>query len=182
MSDKVVTLTIPVGFWGFYGSVKAQHGMPVDTKSQPILALDPGETTGWAYFDGGITIEVGQQVTKEIGPSFDWLHDRLVQMAFAQTPEQPRAHLRYEDYRVYEWKAKDHSWSPVHTLRWIGAIQVAAYLTGTPNSCTMASHAKAFWTDDKLKHFGLYPTGLRHGKDALRHLLYYMLFPQKAGA
>jgi hypothetical protein len=43
----------------------------------------------------------------------------------------------------------------------------------------MASFAKNFWTDSKLNHFGMNPRGIKHGRDALRHLLYYMLFPTK---
>jgi len=46
----------------------------------------------------------------------------------------------------------------------------------------MAQHAKQWWTDEKLKRFGIYPKGLKHGRDALRHLLYYMLFPNKVNA
>lgn len=38
-----------------------------------------------------------------------------------------------------------------------------------------ASEAKAFWTDDKLRHLGLYGD-TRHSRDALRHLLKYMAF------
>ena len=180
-SDKVVTLTLSPEFAKFLETVHRQHKIDSNVFNEPILALDPGETTGVAEFDGDVTITVYQKETKQIGPSYDWLQEKLSQGCLVD-PEVNGWwpwHLRYEDYRVYEWKATDHSWSPVHTLRWIGAILVAAHVTGTEHSCCMAAHAKGFWTDDKLKHFGLYPTGLRHGKDALRHLLYYMLFPTK---
>lgn len=138
------------------------------------MTLDPGETTGVTEYDGVDTIRVYQKVTKEIGPSYDWLEEQLTYLPMADAKP---AHLRYEDYRVYEWKTADHAWSPVHTIRWIGAIQVAAHKTATPSSCIMASHAKAFWTDKKLNMFGLNPKGLKHGRDALRHLLYYICFP-----
>jgi hypothetical protein len=180
MTDKIVTLKLPPSFTKLVESVHKQHNVTVDTLNQPILALDPGETTGVAEFDGDNTILVYQQTTKEIGPSYEWLKGRLEVLSW-RGADPRQIYLRYEDYRVYEWKSADHSWSQIHTLRWIGAIQVAAHVTQTPNSCCMAQHAKGWWTDEKLKHFGIYPTGLRHGKDALRHLLYYMLFPTKAG-
>jgi len=87
--------------------------------------------------------------------------------------------VRCEDYRVYAHKTDDHAWSPVHTIQWIGAIRVCCGLSETPISFCMAMHAKTWWTDTKLDMLGLNPKGLRHGRDALRHLLYYMLFPTK---
>jgi len=39
-----------------------------------------------------------------------------------------------------------------------------------------AAGAKAFWTDEKIKQLGLWVPGLRHGMDALRHLLYKLAF------
>jgi len=175
-NDKVVTLEIPVSFWPFLASVHNQHNITVNTKDQTIIALDPGETTGVAEFDGLKDIKVYQRETKNIGQSYDWLEKQL---DYDPRMQSGFDHLRIEDYRIYDWKSTDHSWSPVHTLRWIGAIQVAAHVKGIPLSFCMAQHAKGFWTDSKLKHFDLYPTGLKHGKDALRHLLYYMLYPTK---
>jgi hypothetical protein len=176
--EKVVTLELPLSFLALYGSVKAQHGIPVNTLFQRCLALDPGETTGWAYFDGQKTIVVSQQPTKSVITGFTWLEEFIRE---EDIKGYTIAHIRCEDYRVYEWKTSDHAWSPVHTLRWIGAIEVGANQWAIPLSFCMATFAKKWWTDEKLKHFGLYPSGLKHGKDALRHLLYYMLFPTKAG-
>ena len=176
VTDKVVELILPKEFAAFLESVHRQHNITVDTINAPILALDPGETTGVAEFDGDTIIRVYQRETKEIGPAYEWLEDLL---DYDPRMSSGFEHLRCEDYRIYEWKSADHSWSQVHTLRWIGAIQVAAHVKATNLSFCMAQHAKGFWTDEKLKHFNLYPKGLRHGKDALRHLLYYMLYPTK---
>lgn len=176
MSDKVVTLTLSPEFASFLESVHRQHKIDSNVINEPCVTLDPGETTGVAVFDGDTTIRVYQQETKEIGPAYDWLYETL-----EQYPLESHPHLRYEDYRVYEWKSADHSWSQIHTLRWIGAILVAVHHAGWDHSSCMAQHAKGFWTDEKLKHFGLYTPGLKHGRDALRHLLYFLLFPTKAG-
>jgi hypothetical protein len=181
MSEKVVTLELTPEFAAFLEQVHRQHNIDHNCINQPMIALDPGETTGVAIFNGDTTITVYQKETKEVGPSFVWFLDLLEGgPKFPNLTMDVFAHIRCEDYRIYEWKSADHSWSQVHTLRWIGAIMAAAHWTSTPLSFCMAQHAKKFWTDEKLKHFGLYPTGLRHGKDALRHLLYYLLYPTKA--
>lgn len=185
MEDKVVTLTLPSSFTKLLESVHREHGISDLARSNvlnlPSIALDPGETTGVAVFNGDTQIRVYQRETKEIGPSYDWLEQLLEDGIWNDdnTEWAPFYHLRYEDYRIYEWKSADHAWSQVHTLRWIGGILVATHNRGIAHSCCMAQHAKKWWDDPKLKHFGLYPKGMRHGKDALRHLLYYMLFPTK---
>lgn len=178
--DRVIELILDKRFKAFLDSVRKQHPPKPNTPDPldfPVLSLDPGETTGVAEFDGEHTIRVYQRVTKNIGQSFDWLQNKLVGGYDYGKVATRFQHLRYEDYRVYEWKTADHAWSPVHTIRWIGAIQVAAHVTSMPSSCIMASHAKGFWTDTKLDMFGLNPKGLKHGRDALRHLLYYLCFP-----
>lgn len=179
--DRVITFDLSQNqkFKSFIKAVHAQHPPKnPNVIDETILALDPGETTGVAEFDGANEIRVYQKVTKDLGLSYEWLQDRL-EINWDHRNEQGFDHLRYEDYRVYAWKAEDHAWSPVHTIQWIGAIKVAAHVTHTPNSCLMAANVKKFWTDDKLNLFGLNPKGLRHGRDALRHLLYYLLFPTK---
>lgn len=144
-------------------------------RNAPVLALDPGETTGVAILrDEGpeaFKVELLQVETKNIGLSYEWLRDWL--------EENNPHHIRCEDYKVYEWKSADHSWSPIHTVQWIGAIRVAAHITETPLSFKMAQHAKTFWTDEKLKLCNVYSPGLKHARDALRHLLYYMCYPNQ---
>ncbi len=177
--DRVITFDISENqkFKAFIKAVYAQH-KPKNTNvlNETVLALDPGETTGVAEFDGDNKIRVYQKVTKDLGLSYEWLEAKLERFD-GLLPNPQFNHLRYEDYRVYAWKAEDHAWSPVHTIQWIGAIKVAAHVTQTPNSCLMAANVKKFWTDDKLNMFDLNPKGLKHGRDALRHLLYYLCFP-----
>lgn len=137
---------------------------------KPLLALDPGETTGVAWLKNG-KIYLSQWDTKDIGLSFEGLSIFLSDLI--------PAHVRYEDYKVYAWKASDHSFASLHTPQWIGAIKVACRLANVTASTKMAQMAKAFWTDDKLKACGLYSPGLNHARDASRHLLYYMCFGMK---
>lgn len=158
---------------------------------QRVLALDPGETTGHAQWSPQVTddielngvvipgtkttgithgrIAIWQRTTKDIGQSYETLLSDLEGIN----------HLRAEDYKIYGWKADDHKWGGLHTPQWIGAIKVAAHVSETPISFCMAQQAKVFWTDDKLKMCGLYEPGLKHARDALRHLLYYLCWPTK---
>lgn len=130
-----------------------------------MLCLDPGETTGWALFEGLCPIRAGQIACKE-NPC----------QAVMDTFEYIPALLVYEDYRVYSWKANDHSWKELFTPKLIGMIQLMAYQNGIPTVAQMANIAKQFVTDDKLKAWGAYNLGGRHARDALRHGFYWLLF------
>lgn len=134
-----------------------------------VLAMDPGETTGLACWDPWTQeILLWQEVTKEIGPSYDKLSKAICDVA----PE----HLRAEDYKVYGWKANEHAFASLHTPRWLGAIEVACYMSDIPFSVKLAQMAKTWWTDDKLKACGIYHPGLKHARDACRHLALYLAF------
>jgi hypothetical protein len=137
-----------------------------------ILALDPGETTGIANWkEGQILLTQWDTGPTILGKSYKRL-ERFVM-------DNGVDHLRYEDYKVYAWKADDHKWASLHTAQWIGGIRIFCEIQGLAHSKKMAQQAKAFWTDDKLKLCGLYEPGMKHARDALRHLLYYMCFPDK---
>jgi hypothetical protein len=169
-------------FWKILAAAqkKSVPDLQMELKLRNPLGLDPGETTGCAQwqcvtlFDGApgfFQIELFQWETKDIGQSWDTLQE------YVSVKGQRPNHIRYEAYRVYEWKADTHSWSPVHTIQWIGAMRALFHVHQIPNSCLMAQHAKSFWTDQKLKACGLYSPGMQHARDACRHLLYYLTFP-----
>lgn len=132
-----------------------------------LLALDPGETTGWALFRDGTLTGAGQFRVSSV-TVFDRLFDRF-------QPDQ----LVVEQYRIYPWRSKQHQWSDVPTLRYIGAIQHAAALRGIPIHFQMAQLVKVFCTNTKLKQWGLHKDGLKHADDAIRHGCYYLLFAKR---
>lgn len=141
-----------------------------------LLALDPGETTGWAYFEITDLKECGQLDTKD--------QDNMVGAIQELLARTKPAICVIEDYRVYGWKAKDHSWAELHTPKLIGVIRALCYLQKIPTVLQMAYQAKNFVTDDKLKAWGMYSKGQRHARDAIRHGCSYMLFakPEKLKA
>ena len=132
-----------------------------------ILALDPGETTGWALFENQNLVKSGQISTWPMKHAVSELSKLLL--------EDP-THVVYEQYRVYSWKSDDHKWSNVPTLHIIGCIETLSILRGNSYSDQSAQVAKNFCTDEKLQRWDFYKTGERHARDAIRHGCYYLLF------
>lgn len=140
---------------------------------QRLICLDPGKTTGWCLFENGRLTQTGQlpdcfddknidttglfQLFKDINPDF----------------------ILYEDYKVYGHKLERHTFNPVFTLRLIGAIESYAQINNIPTHKQMAVTAKNFVTDDKLKQWGFWQSGMRHSRDAIRHGCYFLLFYKK---
>ena len=136
-----------------------------------LVALDPGETTGLAYFDFGELID-----TEQIKLSFkrhDWnpLIDRICQI-------QPTV-IAYEDYKIYPGLAKAHTLSGVPTLKIIGAIEFLCSYNKYQSISMMASTAKGFVSDLKLKEWGFYKKSMNHGRDATRLGLHALLFSKE---
>lgn len=131
-----------------------------------LLALDPGETVGWARFDAGRFTASGQLLAKD-EPA------RVVIELFDQI--KPTV-VVCEDYRVYAAKAKSHTWQPLFTPKLIGAINMLCEQREIPLYLQMASTAKCFCTDARLKQWGFYSRGSRHANDAARHGAYFLLF------
>lgn len=137
------------------------------------LCLDPGETTGWALFEGTGLRAWGQWPTPE--PSD--LVDSIYALPMFDNSEDPMLErIVYEEYRVRGNKYKEHVGSEVVTIQHIGAIKVVASELAMPLFKQSAGMAKGFATDAKLRRWGLYQTGLRHANDAIRHGCYWILF------
>jgi hypothetical protein len=133
---------------------------------ETLVALDPGETTGYALFKHGILTDTRELPTHRIDCSVDLINNVLT----------PNTMVVYENYKVYAWKADSHSWDNLHTPRLIGCIQTLCYLKGLHTHSQMAQQAKHFCTDTKLQSWGYYPKGLRHARDAIRHGCFFLLF------
>lgn len=158
-------------FWSFLRGVRGNKVGVKQLQSEvwqsDLLALDPGETTGVAVLHKDArAIYLFQLETKVIEKGFR-LIEELIDIV------EP-AHLRAEDYRVYGHMTEQHSFAHLHTAQFIGSIRTVAAQKGIPLSVCLAMHAKTFWTDDKLKMCNLYNKGLKHARDAQRHLLRYM--------
>lgn len=154
----------PDGVTGCTTSISLQHQF-----LYPILALDPGETTGLALWDpSSKQVLMCQLETKSLEEGFDKLH-AIINYLSLDNPSM--RHVRYEDYRVYGHMTEQHAFASLHTAKLIGCIVAACHLAQVTSSCALAIHAKTFFTDEKLRMFGMYAPGMKHSRDAVRHLL-----------
>lgn len=138
-----------------------------------LLALDPGQTTGYAFFKGGILIKSGQLSTPN--PEKATINIRHLLSVEGFTPD----FLVHESYRIYAWKLAQHSNSEVVTSQIIGSIKTLCTLQHIPYGAQTAQVAKQFCTDDKLRHWDFWIVGEQHARDAIRHGVYFLLFNYK---
>jgi len=167
------------GEFGIWTKADKLHKLRMQIKKSDfmghVLAVDPGETTGWALLEcrpdatnlvnqGQIVswpLEVGvprlETLIKELSPNF----------------------VVYEAYHVYAWRLNEHKFSEVPTIQIIGALKTLSVQRGVPYGCQTAQTGKAFFTDDRLKSMDLYVEGERHARDALRHACQFVTFGLK---
>lgn len=148
-----------------------KHRGPDFKAPERLLCLDPGETTGYALFENGKPTVVEQARTVD-----NWL---VIGRLFANIGP---TMVIYENYRVYEHKLQRHANSEVFTLRLVGVIEyLCDVIHVIPRYNQMAHQAKGFVTDDKLKAWNFYQPAKRHGRDAIRHGCYFLLFDKSLG-
>jgi hypothetical protein len=171
---ETVTLTPNPRFWSMIESAHKQR----KTTSNPhqimneywVHGFDPGETTGYARWDPTIQAFILSQLpTPDIITGFKAISGQL-------TSPQSNSVAVVEDYKVYGWKADDHKWAGLHTPQLIGATKVAIWKAQMPIHFQMAQEAKAWATDEKLQSWDLYSRGMRHARDASRHIITYLFF------
>lgn len=145
--------------------VRAKNKLPVFEAT--VLALDPGETTGWALFHGGGLVGWGQE-TCEGTAGYKQVSNLIATCA-------PKTVI-CENYRVYGSKRDQHVGSDLYTVRLIGAIEHECMQRNIPCYFQMAAIGKGFSTDTKLKMWGYWKQGQRHSRDAIRHGCHWLLF------
>lgn len=137
-----------------------------------VLALDPGETTGWSVFyssqDDVVLHAQGQEKTYPMENCVNGLTN-LIDIY------KPTI-IVHELYSVYEWKTDEHAWSTVPTLRVIGCLETLCIQRKLPYITQTAQIAKNFCTDEKLKTWNYYIKGARHARDSIRHGTYFLMF------
>lgn len=144
------------------------------TKNRPtlgdkcIIGIDPGETTGICTFVGQQLYNISQLPTGLLPLAVN----PILQYIAFQKPSL----VVMEDYRVYEWKAKQHSWIELHTPKLIGALQYALYTLHIPLVLQSAQTGKGFCSDERLIEWGFYTPAKRHAMDAVRHACHFLMF------
>lgn len=127
-----------------------------------LIAIDPGETCGYAVFlEGGFFL--ANQRIDIIYIMINWFPNVVV----------------YEDYKIYPGKLHSHSFSDIPTLKVIGAIEYICQRNQIKVIKIMASTAKGFVSNIKLKEWNFYEKGKVHAMDALRVGLHTLLFSKE---
>lgn len=139
-----------------------------------ILGLDPGETTGFAVFDSVKSVRRVDWL--EIDQVKTWPPEDAVESLTRLFDEHKPDRVVFESYHIYNWKRDQHVWSAVSTVQVIGCIWTLCLQRKIQFSTQSAQNAKGFWTDDMLTRYNLYQRGLRHGRDATRHVLHFLCF------
>lgn len=135
-----------------------------------LFAIDPGETCGYASFiDGRLHYAAQEKGTGVVDLMTMYEYDIIV----------------YEDYKIYPRKLKLHSFADIPTLKIIGIIE---YVCASDEILSysvkkvikqLASTAKGFCTNIKLKEWGFYQKGRPHANDAIRHGCHALLFSKE---
>ena len=136
-----------------------------------VLAIDPGETTGIAEFENLNRVKAYQVSTKDIEQGARQVTPILLNTNWDR--------VIVEEYRVFSWRAKQHSWSHLHTAQLIGSIKGTCALEDLRVVMQTPQSAKGFCDNVKLKDWGFYIKGEPHARDAIRHGCYYLLFGSK---
>lgn len=135
-----------------------------------LVALDPGETTGYAEFVSGLLVYHEELKTFDIPTAVGPLEVILIGAPAVVV----------ENYQVYKWRMKQHVGDTLHTPRLIGCIETLCALSGIRPTKQLAQNAKKFVTDEKLKAWDMYVKGKPHARDAIRHGIFYLLFHKSA--
>ena len=138
-----------------------------------VLAVDPGETTG--YVLGIYTPNDGSFPTIDFGHTGVWYGIQEMRGLYQYTDLFAVFDvLVVEKYIIYPNRAKQHIGNPLFTSQVIGRLKWLAYLADKPCVEYLASQAKQRWPDARLrKYYDLTRFPSRHTVDALRHLLTY---------
>lgn len=124
-----------------------------------ILALDPGRTTG-------ICIAKGQDTELAIAYTQEKLdHVGIFQLLDDLMPD-------YVICESFEFRQGKQIGIDLYPCELIGVVKLwkpEVYMQ-------TAAQGKGYYDNDKLKELGLYRKGVQHGRDACRHMLYWLHF------
>lgn len=170
-----------------------------------VFGVDPGSTNGWAYYQAEVrmtdvvvkeplTIESGMHISTneellavakaqgvDIEYEVEWYNEtwQVGQVStfqelalLVETNHTQLMTLVVERYIQRAGKFGDKNNAALKT---IGALEALADYRKIDLVMQMPSQAKGFVHDANIKKLGLWFPGKRHGMDALRHVLFYLI-------
>jgi hypothetical protein len=135
-----------------------------------VLALDPGVTTGWAYYDA--EVEALRRLPL-VGQERDQIDACDLIASYLDNDKRPLSAVICESYRITQQTLKvtrqSASLEIIGVARWLSAGAHVDFVLQSPGD------AKRFMTDAKLKSLGWWRSSSQdHAHDALRHLGLYL--------
>ena len=131
-----------------------------------ILAIDPGLTTGLAYYDE----DNGSFMSSTEVYGRHELYEYLTQQWLFRGASDIEVVIERWDVRK-----NTHQLSNQEDVRYIiGWVEGQCHMLGIPYVEQRPAEAKMFSTNDKLQKLGWYRGGEGHADDAARHLLVYL--------
>ena len=131
-------------------------------QSNYTIALDPGETTGWATFhENGFPSDTGHVSGDVVG---------VADLLWGGVFELPPKAVVFETYRIQD--AKAHQFSTVPTLQVIGAIRAYAHIHGAK----LVGQEPGI-KSSAVKFSGIVPEGrheTQHWVDGFNHGFFYL--------
>lgn len=141
-----------------------------------VLALDPGETTGWSM----LQVDPSQAIfLLDQGQFKSWPLEEGLKGLTAIVNKYEPSFIVYEAYHVYAWRLNEHTFSEVPTIQLIGMIKTIALQRSIKFGEQTAQTGKAFFTDARLKTLGIFFEGQKHARDSLRHACQFVTFGLK---
>jgi hypothetical protein len=137
------------------------------------VAIDPGETTGIAILDMPARKWNWDQVTTITKEEYAEFYHYLTRL---NNDVETRVICERFNFRMEERGRTKIIYTPAEV---IGVVKLWCAQNDVPLEEQMAAEGKGFWSDPKLNKLNLNPSGLRHARDATRHLLHYITFDQK---
>lgn len=132
------------------------------------LALDPGETTGYALavVDGSRMYLAYDERKFNHAEFWDFLK---------QTNRYGGMHTVCEDFEFRRGKQKDGL--NLYPVELIGIVRLfCSNERWYPLWMQKAAQGLSYYDDTKLKNLGVYQKGLEHGRSATKHLLHWFQF------
>lgn len=136
--------------------------MAEELEEAKFLALDPGKSTGYAYFKSNGEYLAGGTI-RGYEEAFSW---------FPNIPWDKLDSVIVEDFRLYTWKAQQQSWSKLETVKLIGAVEVLGRMHGVPVVLQSPAHKPIayMWAGLTVPK----NHDMSHETDAFVHGVYYL--------
>ena len=130
-----------------------------------ILVLDPGNTTGWVFYDSSQQLIEGGTIREDL--------KEIYNLIVAKKPTM----IVYERFQLYPGKAKSMAWNTFYPVEVIGAIKLTARLIRAEIDWLKPSdkkYALNYKEHPAWKVLRLSAPFSEHMKDAFQLLMFFM--------